>query len=68
MKHQYDVLPMVDALILVTEWKPFHNPDFDKMKGLMKQPIIFDGRNQYDPKQVRNSGFEYFTIGRDLRE
>jgi UDPglucose 6-dehydrogenase len=65
-KHQYDVLSKADALILVTEWKPFHNPDFDKMKGLMNHPIIFDGRNQYDPKQVRNSGFEYFTIGRDL--
>jgi len=65
-KHQYDVLSKADALILVTEWKPFHNPDFDKMKGLMNHPVIFDGRNQYDPKQVRNSGFEYFTIGRDL--
>jgi len=65
-KHQYDVLSKADALILVTEWKPFHNPDFDKMKGLMNHPIIFDGRNQYDPKQVRDSGFEYFTIGRDL--
>lgn len=64
-EHQYDVLHDANALILVTEWKPFHNPDFDKMKELMKQPIIFDGRNQYEPKHIRNSGYEYFTIGRD---
>ena len=64
-EHQYDVLSNASALILVTEWKPFHNPDFVKMKDLMKSPIIFDGRNQYEPRQVRKSGFEYFTIGRD---
>ena len=66
-EHQYDALHDANALILVTEWKPFHNPDFEKMKGLMQNPIIFDGRNQYEPKQVRKSGFEYFTIGRDLQ-
>jgi UDPglucose 6-dehydrogenase len=65
VEHQYDVLQDANALILITEWKPFHNPDFDKMKQLMKQPIIFDGRNQYEPEHVRNLGFEYFTIGRD---
>jgi UDPglucose 6-dehydrogenase len=61
---QYDAVSGVDALALVTEWKPFRNPDFERMKGLMRVPLIFDGRNQYDPAQVRALGFEYFGIGR----
>lgn len=64
-EHQYDVLPNVDALILVTEWKPFNNPDFEKMKDLMKSHVIFDGRNQYEPKLMHKLGFSYLTIGRD---
>ena len=62
--HQYDAVQGADALALVTEWKPFRNPDFDAMKKQMKSPLIFDGRNQYDPKLVRAAGFEYFGIGR----
>jgi UDPglucose 6-dehydrogenase len=62
--HQYDALRDVDALILVTEWKPFRHPDFQAMKKLMKRPIIFDGRNQYDPRHIREEGFEYSGIGR----
>jgi UDPglucose 6-dehydrogenase len=62
--HQYDAVASADALALVTEWKPFRHPDFDTMKKLMRTPIIFDGRNQYDPRQVREAGFEYFGIGR----
>ena len=65
VEHQYDVLPDVDALILVTEWKPFNNPDFEKMKDLMKSHVIFDGRNQYEPKLMHKLGFSYLTIGRD---
>jgi UDPglucose 6-dehydrogenase len=65
VEHQYDALSGVNALILVTEWKPFNNPDFDKMKKLMKEATIFDGRNQYDPQQMRKLGFSYMTIGRD---
>ena len=61
---QYDVLKQADALILVTEWKPFRHPDFALMKQLMKRPVIFDGRNQYDPAQLRADGFEYSGIGR----
>lgn len=61
---QYDALKGVDALILVTEWKPFRHPDFVLMKQIMKQPVIFDGRNQYDPAQLRADGFEYSGIGR----
>ena len=64
-EHQYDVLPGVDALILVTEWKPFNNPDFEKMKEAMKSHVIFDGRNQYEPKLMHKLGFTYLSIGRD---
>jgi UDPglucose 6-dehydrogenase len=61
---QYDAVEGVDALALVTEWKPFRNPDFELMKKTMRMPLIFDGRNQYDPSQVVAMGFEYFGIGR----
>lgn len=63
-QHQYDALDGIDALALVTEWKPFRYPDYAVMKKSMKQPIIFDGRNQYDPAELRSLGFEYFGIGR----
>jgi UDPglucose 6-dehydrogenase len=63
-EHQYDALKGADALVLVTEWKPFRYPDFDLMKRIMKAPVIFDGRNQYEPKNVREAGFEYKGIGR----
>ena len=53
-----------DALIVVTEWKEFRSPDFDEIKSLMRSPIIFDGRNIYDPAAVRRRGFEYTGIGR----
>ena len=55
-----------DALILVTEWKQFRQPDFEKIKTLLKAPVIFDGRNQYDPKQMKELGFEHFCIGRNV--
>jgi UDPglucose 6-dehydrogenase len=61
---QYDAVAGVDALALVAEWKPFRNPEFNTMKKRMRTPVIFDGRNQYDPQQVRGLGFEYFGIGR----
>lgn len=63
-EHEYEALQDADAMVLVTEWKPFRNPDLDLMKKVMKQPIIFDGRNQYDPKRLKAEGFEYFGIGR----
>ena len=62
--HQYDAARGADALVLVTEWKPFRHPDFEELRRIMRLPIIFDGRNQYDPKHVRSLGFEYFGIGR----
>jgi UDPglucose 6-dehydrogenase len=64
VERQYDALSGVDALVLVTEWKPFRHPDFALIKKLLKQPVIFDGRNQYDPAHLRASGFEYQGIGR----
>lgn len=63
-EHQYDALEACDAMVLVTEWKPFRNPDFEKMSRLMKHSIIFDGRNQHDPKHLSELGFEYVGIGR----
>jgi UDPglucose 6-dehydrogenase len=63
--HQYGALHNVDALVLVTEWKPFCYPDLTAMKKLMCQHIIFDGRNQYDPKQMAEAGFKYYGIGRN---
>ena len=63
-EHQYDALDGAAALALVTEWKPFRYPDFGVVRKRMKQPIIFDGRNLYDPAELRGLGFEYFGIGR----
>jgi UDPglucose 6-dehydrogenase len=54
----------VDALVVVTEWKEFRSPDFDGMKRRMKQALIFDGRNLYEPEVVRAAGFEHVAIGR----
>ncbi len=64
VNHQYEALQGADALALVTEWKPFRHPDFAAMKRMMEQPVIFDGRNQYDPKALIAEGFEYRGIGR----
>jgi len=64
VKNNYDALKGVDALLLLTEWHHFREPDFEKMKDLMKKPVIFDGRNQYDPKKMKEAGFTYFSIGR----
>jgi UDPglucose 6-dehydrogenase len=63
-KNQYEVLKGVDGLILVTEWLSFREPDFDKMKTLMKSPVIFDGRNQFSPRNMVRLGFKYVCIGR----
>jgi UDPglucose 6-dehydrogenase len=57
-------LTNADALVIVTEWKEFRSPDFDEIKKVLKNPVIFDGRNLYDPKLVRSLGIEYFAIGR----
>lgn len=59
-----EALDGADALVIVTEWKVFRSPDFEAMRARLKQPVIFDGRNLYEPKVVREAGFEYFPIGR----
>ncbi len=63
-KNNYEALEGADALILVTEWNVFRNPDFKVMKKLLKYPVIFDGRNQYNPQEMRELGFLYFGAGR----
>jgi UDPglucose 6-dehydrogenase len=60
----YDALKGADALAIVTEWNEFREPDFLKMRKLMRTPVIFDGRNIYTPEQIRSLGFTYFSIGR----
>jgi UDPglucose 6-dehydrogenase len=67
LKYQYDVLKGADAMVLVTEWKRFRQPDYDAMKDLMRAPIIFDGRNQYDPDTLAGQNFIYYAIGRANR-
>ena len=65
----YAASPMValdgaDALVIATEWKEFRSPDFEDMKRRLKAPLVFDGRNLYDPAQLRAAGIEYHAIGR----
>ena len=59
-----DALQGADALAIVTEWKEFRSPDFDAIKATLKSPVIFDGRNLYEPATVRRHGLEYYAIGR----
>jgi len=63
---EYDTLTGADALIIVTEWSLFRNPDFEKMKSSLKAPVIFDGRNLYDLDKMQELGFYYSSIGRQL--
>ena len=62
--NSYDTLKDADALLVVTEWNEFRGPDFSRMKKLMKKPIVFDGRNVFDPQEMREKGFTYYSIGR----
>ena len=61
----YEALKNKDALVIVTEWNEFKHADFPKIKTLLKQPVIFDGRNIYDPQDLKKFGFKYFSIGRN---
>jgi UDPglucose 6-dehydrogenase len=63
---QYDALENADALIVATEWNEFRTPDFDKILGSLKDPVIFDGRNVFDVEQMQAKGFHYESIGRPL--
>jgi UDPglucose 6-dehydrogenase len=57
-------LEAADALLVATDWKEFRSPDFDAIRAALRQPVIFDGRNLYEPRMLRELGFEYFAIGR----
>jgi len=63
-RRSYEALTGADGLALVTEWNEFREPDFARMRKLMKEPVIFDGRNIYNPGQMKAHGFTYFSIGR----
>ncbi len=63
-EHRYEALHDADALVIVTEWNEFRTPDFVTMKRLMRTPVIFDGRNLYDPRRMTALGFTYEGIGR----
>ena len=60
----YGALEGADGLVIVTEWQEFRNPDFEIMRRLLREKVIFDGRNLYEPKTVANYGFAYYPIGR----
>lgn len=60
---KYEALKGADALVLVTEWKEFRSPDFYEIKAQLREPVIFDGRNQYSPKRIARYGLEYYQIG-----
>jgi UDPglucose 6-dehydrogenase len=63
----YDCLAGADCLALITEWNLFRKPNFERIRTLLKRPVIFDGRNQYDPEELRELGFDYFCFGRQHR-
>jgi len=61
---KYDALRGASALLLLTEWREFRSPDFERMRAVMKQPCIFDGRNQFDPTRLRAAGWTYAGVDR----
>jgi len=63
-QRNYDALDGASALLILTEWNEFRRPDFQRVKELLKEPVIFDGRNIYDPAELRKLGFDYYSIGR----
>jgi UDPglucose 6-dehydrogenase len=60
----YAALDNADALVILTDWQEFRNPDFEVISSKLKKPVIFDGRNLYDPAYIKNYGFEYYSVGR----
>jgi UDPglucose 6-dehydrogenase len=63
-ENDYAALENADALLIVTEWNEFRNPDFNRVKEHLKSPLIFDGRNIYAPEKMRERGYTYYSIGR----
>jgi len=68
MKDEYEAAQKADALLIVTEWNEFREPNFEVVRNSMKNPVIFDGRNIYDPQKMAAHGFRYFSIGRPVKE
>ena len=62
----YDVLDGADALVICTDWPSFKQPDFDLMRARMAHPVVFDGRNLYHPDAMREDGFSYYSVGREV--
>jgi len=60
----YDALRGADCLVIVTEWSEFRRPDFEKMRKMLRSPVIFDGRNLFTPEQMKQGGFTYYSVGR----
>jgi UDPglucose 6-dehydrogenase len=60
----YDALHRADALLIITEWQPYRRPDFARVKSLLASPVVFDGRNLFDPDRMEQQGFEYWSVGR----
>ncbi|WP_243374507.1 UDP-glucose/GDP-mannose dehydrogenase family protein [Geotalea sp. SG265] len=65
--NHYDILECADALVIITDWSEYRNPDFDLMKAALKQPLIIDGRNLYHPNRMEYAGFSYIPLGRNGR-
>ncbi|HEY0811372.1 MAG TPA: nucleotide sugar dehydrogenase, partial [Longimicrobiales bacterium] len=63
-ENNYDALKGADALIILTEWKPYRRPDFDRIRKALVRPLIIDGRNLFNPEKMRELGFEYISVGR----
>ena len=63
-ENSYDILNGAEALVVVTDWQEFRNPDFERIAQSLNRPVVFDGRNLYDPDYVRDRGIEYHCIGR----
>jgi UDPglucose 6-dehydrogenase len=66
--NQYDILTGADALVIITDWSEYRNPDFDRIAAELKSPLIIDGRNLYKPERMKSAGFTYVPLGRNGRE
>jgi UDPglucose 6-dehydrogenase len=62
--NNYEALAGADALVILTEWKQYRTPDFDRMRALLKEPVIVDGRNVFEPARMARLGFDYVGVGR----
>ena len=67
-EESYDAIEGADAMIIVTEWNQFRSLDMERIRASLKQPVVVDLRNLYDPQRMREQGFEYASIGRAAEE